>query len=80
MLSDEYNEAAKRMAATTSRPLGQDVLEHPDEALAKLEQVRKDLAVMRTERTRVTSRLNWAIGIAIILLILSIAWPWLSRP
>lgn len=80
MLSDEYNEAAKRMAATTSRPLGQDVLEHPDEALAKLEQVRKDFAVMRTEGTRVTSRLNWAIGIAMILFILSIAWPWLSRP
>jgi len=80
MLSDEYNEAAKRMAAIASCPLGPNVLEHPDEALAELEQVRKDLAVMRTEGTRVTSRLNWVIGIAMILMALSIAWPWLSRP
>lgn len=80
MLTNEYNEAAKRMAATTSRPLGPDVLVHPNEALAELEQIRKDLAVMRTEGTRVTSRLNWVIGIAVILMVLSIAWPWLSRP
>lgn len=80
MLSDEYNEAATRMAAIASRPLGPDVLEQPDEALAELEQVRKDLAVMRTEGTRVTSRLNWVIGIAVILTVLSIAWPWLNRP
>ncbi|MCI0491341.1 MAG: hypothetical protein L0Z07_00215 [Planctomycetes bacterium] len=80
MLSDEYNEAVKRMAAIASRPPGPDVLEHPDAALAELEQARNDLAVMRTEGTRVTSRLNWLIGVAMILMVLSIAWPWLSRP
>lgn len=80
MLSDEYNEAAKRLAATASRPLDPDVIEHPDAVLAELEQAGKDLAVMRTEGTRVTSRLTWVIGIAMILMVLSIAWPWLSRP
>lgn len=75
MLSDEYNGAAKRLAATGARPLDPDVIEHSDAILADLEQARKDLAVMRTEGARATSRLNWVIGIAITLMVLSIAWP-----
>lgn len=80
MRSKEYNEAAKRLAATRSRSFDADVIEHPNAVLAELEQTRKDLDVMRTESSRVTSRFNWAIGIALILMLLSIAWPWLSQP
>lgn len=78
MRSKEYNEAAKRLAATRARSLDADVIEHPNAVLAELEQTRKDLDVMRTESAHVTSRLNWAIGIALFLMIFSIAWPWLN--
>jgi hypothetical protein len=84
MLSDDYNEAAKRVSEIASRRPDPDVLTEPDvalnEALAELEQVKKDFATMRTEDARVSSRFNWAIGIAVIVTLLSVAWPWLSRP
>lgn len=78
MRSKEYNEATKRLAATRSRSFDADVLERPNTVLAELGQAKKDLEVMRNESSRVASQLNWAIGIALILMIISIAWPWLN--
>jgi len=84
MLSHTYNEAAKRMEDITVRRLDPEALksqlsEHPEEALAELEQMSKDITTIRTERTRLISRFNWATGIAAILMLLSIFWPWLRR-
>ncbi len=79
MMSDDYNEAAKRVAEIASRLPDPDVLEHPNEALAALEQAQKDFATMRAEGARLHSRSNWAVGIAVVLTLLSVAWPWLRQ-
>jgi hypothetical protein len=79
MMSDDYNEAARRVAEIASRLPDPDVLEHPNEALAALEQAQKDFATMRAEDARLSSRFNWAVGIAVFLTLLSVAWPWLSQ-
>jgi hypothetical protein len=79
MMSDDYNEAAQRVAEITSRLSDPDVLEHPNQALAALEQGQKNFATMRAEAARLRARSSWAVGIVVILALLSLAWPWLSK-
>jgi len=78
-LSTAYNEAAKRMSEVSLNCIDNGTLkngldENPREILAKLELAKNDLRIMREERTRHIVKFNWITGIAVLLLLLSLAW------
>lgn len=84
MQSDAFNESLKRLGEMASRhpspdDLKRQLIEHPEEALAELEQFNKDTITLRTEHGRQMSRFKWAIGVGLALMLLIIAWPWLNQ-
>lgn len=75
--SDAYNEAAKRVSQITMSPPNSGSLErrlhdNPQEVLDELEQVNSDIKLMNEERARRLARLNRAIIITVILLLVLI--------
>lgn len=79
LLSEAYNEAAKRASNIASQHLDNDALkrrlqENPHEVLAEMEQASNDLKFMSEERTRLLARTNRIVIIAIIFLLLGFGW------
>jgi hypothetical protein len=84
LLSDAANAAARNLASTMSQhadavTLARRMSETPQKVLAEIEQMGKDISFVRQESRRNQFRVTWAVAIALILMLFSLAWPWLKR-
>jgi len=84
ILSEKANAALRQTGLTLAehRDLEQmqrRIATEPQKVLDEMKQMEKDAAVIRTEGRRQSGHAKWTTAIAVILLLLGLAWQWLKR-
>jgi hypothetical protein len=82
LMSDRYNEALQRMGAITARVQDSAALEtslaDPRRLSQDMAQLDRDMALIVGERRRELAKAKWVAGVLVLLMLLALAWPWVS--
>lgn len=84
MLSDEFNHAARRAHEFMDRhkapnSFTTEVFSDPSKALDEMEQFRRDMDTVNSERRRTISKINWMVALSVFGIVGSLLWPVVKR-
>ena len=84
MLSDEFNQAARRAHEFMDRhkapnSFTTEVFSDPSKALDEMEQLRRDMDTVNSERRRTISKINWMVALSVFGIVGSLLWPVVKR-
>lgn len=84
MLSDEFNQAARRAHEFMERhkapnSFTTEVFSDPSKALDEIEQFRRDMGTVNSERRRAISKINWMVALSVFGIVGSLLWPVVKR-